>query len=972
MHRTTPITRILLLLTTTVMLLALPRAAYAGSYWWTGTPSAGANGFSWEQSGGYNPWGGGNRCESAPATIPTSGYCNLRWTVPSGLDALAGSISGSYRHNNAAFEQRNIVDGAGVTTLQGDSTVRAYTRQWPDMGSWLAIQLINAGSPQTVSGGTQWFDAGSFTVNLVDPHAPALNILAGHEGWHGAAGACIRYGHADAGSGVNGAHLANASTGQMLDSPSYAGAGVTTGAFQTDRTVCMGPPGTGTYTFRAAVVDKSGNYVENHFSVAFDVTTPSVSAITSGGSIVNDGRTYRGSLAPGYTPSFRVDYSDAHSGVAAAQIYLDGAHVANGAEFTTPTLEPGTHSIRFRVIDHMGNETNVTRSFVVIDDVAPTLTIVSPDTAGGNEPVLDVNAGDDRSGIDATTWSVSVDGAPLVATSATTRLQAAIGALVDGEHTIVVAIRDRAGNGVTRSLAYAAESGDDIPNPTCMTCVFTWRAPTEDTEVHEGDELRIGAVIVRHGRPVHGVVEIRSGDTTLASQQVAPSGAVDIPVRIMVPGPLSIVPPVGSGLESASFNYSFVADRTAPTLVVASPGSNGGNSPVLDVTASDPQSGIDASTWTVTVDGAPLVATSATGRLQAQVGYLVDGRHSIVVSVTDTRGNRASTELQYDADGGDDIPNPPSMTGIFVYGAPTAATRVPHGTAVTIGAMFIKHGRPVAGRAELRSATGELLLGSEISGTGGAELRATIIAAGPITLHGPAGVGLEPVSIDYAYEAEPTGPDCTATPRPAACPTGDGDGDGGSGGGADTARPTIGTDGGTNGTDGANGAPGAAGAPGASSNLVLPPGCSVKDHGACPRNIVYYLTVAGRQVPFWNGLPLHESGAHLDTAAPTWRLRLVQQRAGVARRTCKVTFRMWSTELAIINALPVGSRNRTSVIPRRAWRAMHVQLDKRSKLCRQLRRTSAGRLVRVRIRVVATDKNENRSFPRTMSFRVRA
>ena len=172
MHRTTPIARTILLLTTTLLLLALPRAAHAGSYWWTGTPSAGANGFSWEQSGGYNPWGGGNRCETAPATIPTSGYCNLRWTVPAGLDALAGSISGSYRHNNAAFEQRNIVDGAGVTTLQGDSTVRAYTRQWPGMGGWLAIQLLNASTPQTVSGGTQWFDAGSFTINLVDPHAP--------------------------------------------------------------------------------------------------------------------------------------------------------------------------------------------------------------------------------------------------------------------------------------------------------------------------------------------------------------------------------------------------------------------------------------------------------------------------------------------------------------------------------------------------------------------------------------------------------------------------------------------------------------------------------------------------------------------------------------------------------------------------------------------------------------------------------
>ena len=976
MHRATPIARTLLLIATTVVVLLLPRTAHAGSYWWNGTPSAGSNGFSWEQSGGYSAWSGGNRCESAPAAIPTSGYCNLRWTVPANLDALAGSIGGSYRHNNANFEQRNIVEGAGTTTLQGDATVRGYTRQWPDMGGWLAIQLINTGAPQTVSGGTQWFDASSFSINLVDPHAPVLNILAGHGGWHGAGGACIRYGHADAGSGINAVHLANVSTGEYHDAPSFASAAITTGVHQTDRTICVGPPGTGTYTFRAAVSDKSGNYAEDLFSVAFDVTAPTVSEITSGGTVVANGRTWRGSTAPGYSPTFRIDHADAHSGVASVQTFLDGAHVANAAQYTAANLAAGAHSIRFRVVDAMGNETNVTRTFAVVDDVAPTLTVASPGAGGGTEPVLDAGATDDRSGIDASTWAVTVDGAPLVATTTTTRLHAAIGALVDGAHVIVVTIRDGSGNVTTRTIDYAAESGDDIPNPTCMTCVFTWRVPTADTEVHEGEELRIGAVLARHGRPVSGTVEIRSGDATLASQPIAPSGAVDIPVRIMVPGPLTIVPPVGSGLAPVEFTYRFIADRTPPELAVASPGASGGNSPVLDVRATDVQSGIDASTWTVLVDGAPLVASSATARLQAQVGYLVDGRHTIVVSVADTRGNRASTELTYDADGGDDIPNPTSMTGIFVYSAPTATTRVEHGTAITVGAMFIKHGRPVAGRAELRT-TSATLTGADISSTGGAELRATIQAAGPLVLHGPTGVGLEPVSIQYAYvaQAQPpatTTPDCTATPKPAGCTTGDGGGGGNDGGNGGDGSGGSGGAGGAGGANGSNGTNGTNGQPGAANNLALPPGCTVSNHGACPRNIVYYLTVDGRQVPFWNGLPLSESGAALDTVAPQWRLQLVQQRAGAVRRTCKVTFRMWSTELAIVNALPIGAKNRTSVVPRRAWRALHLQLDRRSTLCAQLRRVRAGRTMLVRVRVIATDKNENRSFPRTVAFRVRA
>jgi len=266
--------------------------------------------------------------------------------VPANLDAGSGNMTGSYRQANSNFEQQMFVEGNGTTVVQGTTTTQSYNRQWADMASYLYIRVINTGAATTTSAGTVWFDSNGFNVALNDPYNPGLNILEGHGGWKGPGGACIRYGYGEAGSGLQATALSNVDTGAVYDNPGYGSAAITTGVFQNDRNcVGVGALPTGNYTFRASATDKSGNSVSNDFVVSFDTTVPAISAAKIAGAQMANGQVLRGSAGQ-YRPTFTFDYSDAHSGMAAVAMYLDGALVSNSSTFTpSANLALGNHTI---------------------------------------------------------------------------------------------------------------------------------------------------------------------------------------------------------------------------------------------------------------------------------------------------------------------------------------------------------------------------------------------------------------------------------------------------------------------------------------------------------------------------------------------------------------------------------------------------------------------------------------------------
>lgn len=414
---------------------------------------------------------------------------------------------------------------------------------------------------------------------------------------------------------------------------------------------------------------------------------------------------------------------------------------------------------------------------------------------------------------------------------------------------------------------------------------------------------------------------------------------------------LRVVDAVGNVVDVA--RTVRVVDDSAPALSIASPAASGDDDPLLDVTASDDLVGVDPDSWRVTVDGVPVQTDPTTTRLRLSLGTLVDASHTIVVRVADRAGNVTSTTRTYVADGSPTVPQLAAdrFTGITVFEHPATVTE---GETYRIRMVVARAGRPVPGRVELRSGA-RVLAASEVGRTGAVDMSARIDVAGPLSLIAPPASGLDAVTLTYGFTPRPPAPldvfVVGAAPEAAAsiAPVLAGAVGEAVGSAVSTVGPAVGAAVG----DAIASTPGAA-------------ALQRTDHGF-PVNVVYYVG----STPFWNGIPLAESGAPLDTSAPQWQLKLLQQRAGAVRRSRVITLQLWTNELALMDLRPAGGAARTTLSARRAKRTIRVAIPKSSALGRKLAAARAGSFVRVAIRIVATDKNENRSYPKSVVFRVR-
>jgi hypothetical protein len=573
MFRRSPIIALLLLLT-----FLLPTAhADAADYWVSldaarGEIAPGVNGFVVLSHGGaWNSYG--NHCQAEAGAYVAGAYCKLRFNVPPGLTAGAvgsgGIARGDYRTANAFAMLRSERPGgnpAGVTDSVGDG---AFNHGWQVLGPYVEVGLRFTDATTTTAA-TNWFHINTFDVLLHDPSAPTIQqVSVGNGGWNGPGCIPHTYAWADSGSQVASMSVTNLTTGAPVDGWAVTTNGPTTGYGVAADTGCTPAPGTGTYTYRTSAVDRAGNGASHDYTLSFDTTAPTIGAPTLDGAPLADGTEV--TSAQGYRPAVHWSgVGDAHSGVASVVATLDGSAVAitrTGGDVTlTPgtKLPLGTHELRLTVTDAVGNRTAVARSIVVHDDVAPTLTVASPDASGGSEPVLDVSATDDYSGLATTSWTVKVNGATLVASSSTGRLQANIGYLVDGTHHIVVSVADQAGNVTETTIEYHADSGDGLPDPPSLTGIFVFDSPSE---VDEGTTHHVRALVVKDGRPVAGRAELQLGSIPLAGGDIAANGAIDLDVRIDAAGPMRLVAPAASGLAPAEISYVFHPHVDPPACV---------------------------------------------------------------------------------------------------------------------------------------------------------------------------------------------------------------------------------------------------------------------------------------------------------------------------------------------------------------------------------------------------------------------
>ncbi|MCW2920493.1 MAG: Micrococcal nuclease (thermonuclease)-like protein [Thermoleophilia bacterium] len=547
--------------------LAIPTTSWAGSYWAglradRGEVQSGVNGFSWHSHGGsFNKYG--SHCEALPGSYIAGAYCILRFNVPAGLTAGAASgggiARGDFRTANDNFVLRSERPNGNPNNVVDSPGDGAFNHGWGALGSYVDVGLRTTAATST-NATTNWFHINTIDILLNDPSAPVIrNVSAAGGAWKGPGCTALNYAWGDDGSQLWSTSLTNLSTGagvhgwNATPSMTVVQSGVPTASFDT----CLPAQPTGTYTYRTSATDRSGNPASYDFNITFDTTLPTLGEPTFAGAPIGDGAT----ITTSYRPNFSWTIGDAHSGVASIQARIDGTPVpanVHGGTATTDLvadLSMADHTISMTVTDAVGNTTTRTQRVRVADATKPVITVNLPSRNGGNTPMLDVSAVDDRSGIAPVSWAVFVNAQPVVVASAGDRLQAELGYLVDGTHTIEVRVADRAGNGTVLQMNYTAQGNSLVNELPGIHGLYVLEAPAT---FEAGTMARIRAAAVKHGRPLAGMrAEIHQGAATIAGKPIAQDGTVDIAVTVNAAGPLTLTVN-GSGMPDQTIEFRFV------------------------------------------------------------------------------------------------------------------------------------------------------------------------------------------------------------------------------------------------------------------------------------------------------------------------------------------------------------------------------------------------------------------------------
>jgi DNA/RNA endonuclease YhcR with UshA esterase domain len=138
--------------------------------------------------------------------------------------------------------------------------------------------------------------------------------------------------------------------------------------------ITISTEGTTNLVFRS--VDNSGNVeADKTLTLQLDKTAPTV-ALTQSGTAVHD-------VSIDGNVSFGLTATDAHSGVASQDLYLDGNKINAGTEISALSLGLGVHMITAKATDNAGNVTRESYLFEINTSFAATKVLLNNFAAGG-------------------------------------------------------------------------------------------------------------------------------------------------------------------------------------------------------------------------------------------------------------------------------------------------------------------------------------------------------------------------------------------------------------------------------------------------------------------------------------------------------------------------------------------------------------------------------------------------------------
>jgi hypothetical protein len=381
-----------------------------------------------------------------------------------------------------------------------------------------------------------------------------------------------------------------------------------------------------------------------------DTTPPTIAITAPSGTIYNNS-----------APSIRVEYSDPESGVdlTTLSIRIDGS-VANctvSASFAVcapSALGPGEHAVTAEIKNRAGLRAATSEGFVLAEDTEPpTLEFQSPLPPllyNQTSPVITLAFADDSSGVDTTTFRLTIDGTDMTAACVVSADTATChpANLAAGERALAAEIRDRAGNRSTASLTLRLDTDTTPPtlaivSPQAAAAFPLGQLPAITFSFADGGS---GIDTATFAATVDGV--------PLSDCSFGDPGANCTPPALAV-GHHSIAVSIRdrAGNEATrSGAFDIDPERIPPVVTIVSPVAGpmqGATVPQIEVQYADAVSGVDPATVRILVDGVDATAGCQVGPASASCPARLAsaGAHRIEVEVSDHLGNlgRASVEV---------------------------------------------------------------------------------------------------------------------------------------------------------------------------------------------------------------------------------------------------------------------------------------------------------------------------------------
>lgn len=321
---------------------------------------------------------------------------------------------------------------------------------------------------------------------------------------------------------------------------------------------------------------------------------------------------------------------------------------------TTVSADPPTVTFTSRE-GIAGQEPRVRVTFrtpLVGDETPPQAVFTAPiGRTLDSTPAVALTFFDDQAGVDTASFGLTVDGADMTANCSVTTAGAdcVSPSLIDGVHTFVATLADRAGN--SSQTTHTVEIGPGPPDIEILSpapAVLNDATPQIEAAISDldGDFDPATVRVLVDGRHI-------TADCVIdATGALCPSPVLEEGTHrlLVIAGDLA-------GFEASAeriFDVSF--DATFPDLAITAPSTRFVLDPRPDVTVTYSGTGVDPATFVLLLDAADITSTCSVGAAQADcepAASLAEGEHELRASVANASGNIRTAVLVFDVLPGD-------------------------------------------------------------------------------------------------------------------------------------------------------------------------------------------------------------------------------------------------------------------------------------------------------------------------------